>query len=280
MDNLTRAAVVRNVHEALAEDIGSIDWTSELVNPSTTVRAVLTVREAAVLCGRPWFDETLAHVDVNLHAKWHFEEGNVMNPGDAVCEIRGPARSLLAAERTALNFLQMLSSVATATRAFVRQVEGTKARVLDTRKTLPGLRLAQKYAVQIGGGSNHRLGLFDGILIKENHIQACGGIAMALDAAKHLNAGVPVQVEVETLDELTTALAAGAQSILLDNFDLSQMRDAATINAERAELEVSGGVSESTIRSIAETGVDRISIGSLTKNVRAVDFSLRFVGQC
>lgn len=279
MDDLTRAALVRNVHEALTEDIGKLDWTSELVDPSTTVEAVLTVRETAVLCGRPWFDETLARVDVNLHAQWHFEEGGVMNPGDAVCEIRGPAKSLLMAERTALNFLQMLSSVATATRSFVRLVEGTKARVLDTRKTLPGLRLAQKYAVCIGGGSNHRLGLFDGILIKENHIQACGGIAMALDAAKRINSEVPVQIEVETLDELTVALAAGAQSILLDNFELSQMRDAATINAGRAELEVSGGVSDSTIRSIAETGVDRISIGSLTKNIRAVDFSLRFVGQ-
>jgi len=171
----------------------------------------------------------------------------------------------------------MMSSVATTTRSFVRLVAGTKARVFDTRKTLPGLRLAQKYAVRIGGGSNHRLGLFDGILIKENHIQACGGIAAALDAAKHLNSGVPIQIEVETLDELTTALSAGAQSILLDNFELSQMHDAAAMTAGRAELEVSGGVSETTIRAIAETGVDRISVGSMTKTVHAIDFSLRFV---
>lgn len=277
MDDLTRAALVRNVRDALAEDLGGIDWTSQLAERSATARAILTVRESAILCGRPWFEEALSQVDSDLHVDWHFEEGSAIHAGDAVCEIRGPARSLLSAERTAINFLQMLSSVATATFALVRLVDGTGARVLDTRKTLPGLRLAQKYAVRIGGGSNHRLGLFDGILIKENHIKASGGIVEALHAAHRLNSGVPVQVEVETLDELATALHAGAQSILLDNFDLGQMREAAKRNAGRAELEVSGGVSEASIREIAQTGVSRISVGSLTKNVRAVDFSLRFV---
>jgi len=277
MDELTRKALLRNVQDALAEDIGNRDWTSELVDHSAAACAVLTVREPAVLCGRPWFDETLTQVDSRLRVEWRTEEGSFMRAGDTVCEISGPARSLLTAERTALNFLQLLSGVASATDALVQIVAGTGARVLDTRKTLPGLRLAQKYAVRIGGGSNHRLGLFDAILIKENHIQAKGGIAAVLHAATNLNAGVPVQVEVESLDELADALAVGARSILLDNFTLTQMGEAVKLNEGRAELEVSGGVSESTLRAIAETGVDRISVGGLTKNVRAIDFSLRFV---
>lgn len=276
MDELTHFALTRNVRDALEEDTGAVDWTSQLVEDSAVATAILTVREPAVLCGRPWFDETLAQVDSRLHVDWRVDEGEVMAAGQTVCRIRGPARSLLTAERTALNFLQMLSAVATVTRAAVQIVAGTRARVLDTRKTLPGLRLAQKYAVRIGGGSNHRLGLFDGILIKENHIQAKGGIAAALDAARDLNAGVAVQIEVETLDELVAALSAGARSILLDNFSEPDMNEAVGLNGGRAELEVSGGVSETSLRSIAETGVDRISIGGLTKNIRAIDFSLRF----
>ncbi|GAB2890401.1 carboxylating nicotinate-nucleotide diphosphorylase [Paraburkholderia jirisanensis] len=277
MDITTRAALQRNVRDALAEDVGSIDWTAQLVPSSTTAHATLIVREEAVLCGRPWFDETLAQVDPQLRVEWRCAEGATMQANATVCEIWGPARSLLTAERTALNFLQMLCAVASVTRRFASLVEGTGARVLDTRKTLPGLRDAQKYAVRIGGGANHRLGLFDGILIKENHILASGGIAQALQAARDLQCGVPVQIEVESLDELAEALEAGAQSVLLDNFDLQMMHAAATLNAGRAELEVSGSVSEANIRAIAETGVDRISVGSLTKHIRAVDFSMRLV---
>ena len=275
MDAITRAAILRNVHEALAEDVGNGDWTSQLVNPEVVATATLIVRESAVLCGRPWFDETLLQVDERVSAEWFAQEGAVMAAGQAVCRIVGPARAILTAERTALNFLQLLSGVATATHTMVMTVEGTTARILDTRKTLPGLRLAQKYAVRVGGGENHRRGLYDGILIKENHIAAGGGIASTFRAAEALGANVPIQVEVETLDELSQALEAGAKAILLDNFSLVQMREAVAFNKGRAELEVSGGVTLETVRAFAETGVDRISVGSLTKNVRAVDYSLR-----
>jgi nicotinate-nucleotide pyrophosphorylase (carboxylating) len=234
------------------------------------------VRQEAILCGRPWFDEALLQVDDRLEVNWFVGEGAPMEPGDAVCEIAGPARGILTAERTALNFIQMLSAVATATKLLVERIGGTRARVFDTRKTLPGLRLAQKYAVRVGGGSNHRLGLYDGILIKENHVHASGGIAAAIRASRALAADVPIQVEVEALDELAEALAQGATSILLDNFSLEQMREAVLLNGGRAELEVSGGVSDSTILAIAQTGVHRISVGGLTKNIQAVDFSLRF----
>ncbi|BDD91912.1 nicotinate-nucleotide diphosphorylase (carboxylating) [Pandoraea sp. NE5] len=276
MDEMTRAAMLRNVRDALAEDVGNADWTSLLINPDASAEAVLTVREPAQLCGRPWFDETLRQVDPRIAIEWFVGEGEGMHEGQIVCRITGPARSMLVAERTALNFLQLLSGVATETSAMVRIVEGTAARILDTRKTLPGLRLAQKYAVRIGGGENHRRGLYDGILIKENHIAAGGGIASTVRAAQALEAGVPVQVEVETLAELNEALAAGAKAILLDNFSLDAMREAVDVTAGRAELEVSGGVTEDTLRAIAETGVDRISLGKLTKHVTATDFSLRF----
>ena len=275
MDAITRAAITRNVHYALAEDVGAVDWTSRLVNPELISVATLIVRESAVLCGIPWFEETLVQVDVRLGVEWFAEEGARMEAGQAVCRIVGPVRGILTAERTALNFLQLLSGVATATRTMVDMVSGTSAAILDTRKTLPGLRLAQKYAVRGGGGQNHRRGLYDGILIKENHIAAGGGITPTLRAAETLNANVPIQIEVETLDELAQALAAGAKSVLLDNFSLMQMREAVGLNKGRAELEVSGGVSLDTLRAIAETGVDRISVGSLTKNVCAADYSLR-----
>ena len=276
MDEMTRAAMLRNVRDALAEDVGNVDWTSQLINPDASAEAVLTVREPARLCGRAWFDETLRQVDPRIAIEWFVGEGEGMHEGQIVCRITGPARGMLVAERTALNFLQLLSGVATETSAMVRIVEGTAARILDTRKTLPGLRLAQKYAVRIGGGENHRRGLYDGILIKENHIAAGGGIASTIRAAQALGAGVPVQVEVETLAELNEALAAGATAILLDNFSLDAMREAVDVTAGRAELEVPGGVTEDTLRAIAETGVDRISLGKLTKNVTATDFSLRF----
>jgi nicotinate-nucleotide pyrophosphorylase (carboxylating) len=216
MDGMTRAAMTRNVRDALAEDIGEADWTSLLIDPDASAEAVLTVREPALLCGRPWFDETFQQVDPRITIEWLVGEGERMHEGQAVCRIAGLARGMLTAERTALNFIQLLSGVATETSLMTQIVEGTSARILDTRKTLPGLRLAQKYAVRVGGGENHRRGLYDGILIKENHIAAGGGIASTLRATEALGAGVPVQVEVETLDELKEALAGGAAAILLD----------------------------------------------------------------
>jgi nicotinate-nucleotide pyrophosphorylase (carboxylating) len=276
MDAQLLAAIKRNVRDALSEDIGETDWTARLIADSAISRATLMVRHEAVLCGIPWVEETLAQLDPRVTVKWLRQEGDRMMPASKVCEISGPSRSILTAERRALNFLQMLSGVASATRKLVELIEGTSAKLLDTRKTLPGLRLAQKYAVCVGGGSNHRLGLYDGILIKENHINASGGIAAAIDAARALRANVPLQIEVEDLAELQQALECGADAVLLDNFSLEQMRAAVELNRGRAELEVSGGVSEATLLSIARTGVDRISVGALTKNVRAVDFSLRF----
>jgi nicotinate-nucleotide pyrophosphorylase (carboxylating) len=271
------AALARNVADALAEDVGSGDHTGRLVPEGERRDARIIVREDAVLCGVPWFDEVMRRVDPEIAVRWHYREGDMMKADTTVCELRGPARALLTAERNGLNFLQMLSGVATATRRFVDAVAGTRARIRDTRKTLPGLRLAQKYAVRVGGGTNHRLALYDGILIKENHIAAAGGVGAAMDAALALDAGVSIQIEVETLAQLDEALTHGAQSILLDNFSFDAMRDAVRLTAGRAVLEVSGGVNLDTVRTIAETGVDRISIGSLTKDVRATDYSMRIV---
>ncbi|MDR6202878.1 nicotinate-nucleotide pyrophosphorylase (carboxylating) [Paraburkholderia graminis] len=230
-----------------------------------------------MLCGVPWFNAVLRQVDPRIEAQWRYREGDRMTADTPVCELRGPVRALLTAERNALNFLQLLSGVASATRRYVDAIAHTRTRILDTRKTLPGLRLAQKYAVRVGGGANQRLALYDGILIKENHIAAAGGVGAAMNAALALNAGVPIQIEVETLEQLETALAHRAQSILLDNFSFDAMRDAVRITAGRAVLEVSGGVNFETVRTIAETGVDRVSIGALTKDVRATDYSLRIV---
>ena len=266
--------IERQVRIALEEDIGSGDVTARLVPEHQNAIARVISREEAVLCGTAWFETCFRLIDARLKVQWHAQEGELVQPGQLLCEIQGNARALLTAERCALNFLQMLSAVATLTRKYVTIVAGTQAAIMDTRKTLPGLRLAQKYAVTVGGGKNQRIGLFDGILIKENHIAAAGGIVPALQAAQAI-AGVPVQVEVESLDELQIALDAGAKLILLDNFTLEQMREAVTINDGRAELEASGNVSLDTVRAIAETGVQRISIGSLTKNVRAVDLSMR-----
>jgi nicotinate-nucleotide pyrophosphorylase (carboxylating) len=270
-------AVDANIRAALVEDIGSGDWTAMLLPASSQVKARVVVREEAVLCGAPWFEGAMLQVDPRLRIHWHVAEGELMRANAEVCSIDGPARSLMTAERPALNFLQLLSGVATATRDYVKLIEGTKAAILDTRKTLPGLRLAQKYAVRVGGGKNQRLALYDGILIKENHIAAAGGIHQAMDAARALNAGVSIQIEVENLDELRQALDAGATSVLLDNFTTATMRDAVAMTAGRAVLEASGGVNRDTVRAIAETGVDRISIGALTKDVRATDYSLRVV---
>ncbi|QIN60765.1 Nicotinate-nucleotide pyrophosphorylase [Caballeronia sp. SBC1] len=268
-------ALQRNVTDALAEDIGDGDRTGLLVPAGVRRTARITVREEAVLCGVPWFEAVMRQVDESIRVEWLYREGARMIANTPVVILHGPARALLTAERNGLNFLQMLSGVATATRRFVDAIEGTRARILDTRKTLPGLRLAQKYAVRVGGGANQRLALYDGILIKENHIAAAGGVGAAMDAALALNVGVPIQIEVETLEQLETALAHRAESILLDNFTFDAMRDAVRLTGGRAGLEVSGGVNFDTVRTIAETGVDRISIGALTKDVRATDYSMR-----
>jgi nicotinate-nucleotide pyrophosphorylase (carboxylating) len=268
--------VMADVARALAEDVGSGDLTAQLIPASQTARARVICREAAVIAGRPWFDACFRSIDLGCDLNWRVNEGDVVAPGDVLVEISGQARALLTAERPALNFLQTLSAVATATRPYVEAVHGTHAAILDTRKTLPGLRVAEKYAVRVGGGQNQRIGLFDGILIKENHIAAAGGIAQVLAAAFQLAENkVSVQIEVENMDELEQALSAGATLILIDNFSLDDMRHAVKVNHGRALLEASGNITLDTVRAVAETGVDRISIGSLTKHIRAVDLSMR-----
>ncbi len=273
----------RNIREALFEDIGVCDWTAQLVPAGRRVRAHVRVRENAVLCGREWFDGVFAALDGTAHIDWQYEEGADMAADSIVCRIEADGRALLSAERPALNFLQLMSATASLTRAHARAIEGASPNprgcaVLDTRKTIPGLRLAQKYAVRVGGGANQRLALYDGILIKENHIAAAGGVGAALRAAQALNAKVGIQVEVESIAELREALDAGAVSVLLDNFSEAAMREAVALNAAKgnqALLEVSGGVAIDQLRWIAATGVDRISIGRLTKDVKAVDYSMR-----
>ncbi len=269
-------AIESDVERALAEDIGSGDVTARLVPQKETAHAHVFTRETAVLCGSAWFEEVFRQIDAAIAVKWRARDGDRITPNQVVCEVRGRARGMLTAERTALNFLQTLSGVATRTRTFVDAIAGTKALILDTRKTLPGLRQAFKYAVHCGGASNHRMGLFDGILIKENHIAAAGGIEAALRQARQIAGRIPVQIEVESLAQLNAAIEAGAELILLDNFDLAGLREAVKLTAGRAALEASGGVNLDTVRAIAETGVDRISIGTLTKDVRAVDLSMRF----
>jgi nicotinate-nucleotide pyrophosphorylase (carboxylating) len=273
-----QASFEQNILAALLEDVGTGDLTGKLVPDDTRVQARVIVREQAVLCGTPWFEGVMLAVDPDTEIDWKYAEGDLMAADSVVCTLEASPRSLLTAERASLNFLQLLSGVATATRTYVDVIAGTNAKILDTRKTLPGLRQAQKYAVRVGGGANQRMALYDGILIKENHIAAAGGVTMALAAADALKAGVPVQIEVETLDQLREALGAGATSVLLDNFDLSMMREAVAITEGRALLEASGGINMDTVRAIAETGVDRISIGSLTKDVHATDYSLRIIG--
>jgi nicotinate-nucleotide pyrophosphorylase (carboxylating) len=270
----------RNVADALREDIGRCDWTGLLVPADRRVRAQVRVRESAILCGTDWFDECLWALDPSAHRSWTASDGTWLTPNSIVCEIEAQARALLAAERPALNFLQLLSGTATHTAHHVQAIAGASTNprgcaVLDTRKTLPGLRQAQKYAVRCGGGANQRLALWDGILIKENHIAAAGGIAPVLKAAAALNSGVGIQIEVENLEQLSQALDAGANNILLDNFKLDAMREAVAFTQGRAVLEVSGGVTQDQLRAIAATGVDRISLGTLTKDVRATDYSLR-----
>jgi len=269
--------IERNVTAALAEDVGVGDWTAMLTPAGKTARAHIVCRSAAVLCGHAWLNACVRRLDAQASVTWHVNEGEAVAPGTKVCELTGDTRALLTGERTGLNFLQTLSAVATVTRRYVEAVAGTRAAIVDTRKTLPGLRIAQKYAVRVGGGVNHRLGLYDGMLIKENHIAAAGGVTRAIqEARKVAPEGVWIQVEVETLAQLEEALRAGATMILLDNMTTDEMRTAVAVTAGRAQLEASGGITYETVREIAETGVDRISIGGLTKDVKAVDLSMRF----
>lgn len=271
--------IERNVAAALAEDVGGGDWTARLTPATREARASVICRSAATIAGRPWFDAVFRSLDNQVNIAWQVEEGQPVAPNTPLCTVNGNARALLTGERAALNFLQMLSAVATATRHYVDAVAGTRAAILDTRKTLPGLRVAQKYAVKTGGGMNHRMSLYDGILIKENHIAAAGGVSAAMaEAQRTAPAGVWIQIEVENFTQLDEALAAGATLILLDNMSTAQMREAVNRTAGRAKLEASGGISIGNVREIAETGVDRISIGALTKDVKAVDLSMRFAG--
>ncbi len=273
-----RVEIQRNIAASLAEDIGTGDLTARLIAPETEARGRVITREDAVICGTAWFDATFAALSPAAVVNWHVKDGDTVKAGTVLCDIIARARVLLTAERSALNFLQLLSGTATVTRRFVDAVAGTGATIVDTRKTLPGLRLAQKYAVGIGGGSNHRVGLYDGILIKENHIIAAGGIGEVVRLARSIApSNVFIEVEVENLTELKDALDAGVTMVLLDNMSLADMREAVAMNAGRAQLEASGGVDLERVRAIAETGVDRISIGTLTKDVRALDLSLRHV---
>ena len=275
MDVQTLAA--RDVRRALEEDVGTGDLTAALIAPDAVAKATVRSREAARLCGAPWANACLRALDPSAHVEWLTPEGGALQADQVFLQLSGNARALLTAERTLLNFLQLLSAVATRTAEYVDAVRGTRAQIVDTRKTLPGLRLAQKYAVRVGGGMNHRLGLFDAVLIKENHIAAAGGVMAALRQAQQAAAQAQfIQVEVETLAQLEEALAADARMILLDNMSLDLLREAVHLNAGRAVLEVSGGVDLQTVRAIAETGIDRISVGKLTKDVQAVDLSMRF----
>ncbi len=274
---LPPAFIDSQVKLALLEDVGQQDLTANLIPANAEAEAQLITRQDAVLCGRDWFETVFNQLDNNIQIDWLATDGDALAADEVICRINGPARAILTGERTAMNFLQTLSATATLAKRYADAVAGLPVKVLDTRKTLPGWRVAQKYAVRCGGCFNHRFGLYDGILIKENHINAAGSIAAAVSQAQSLNAGVPIEVEVENLDELHQALQAGADIVLLDNFELETLKQAVAINDKKALLEASGGISLSNIRDIAETGVDRISVGALTKDIQAVDLSLRFL---
>jgi len=274
-DELARLAAL-DVARALQEDLGTGDLTAGLIDPARRASARVLVRESAIICGAPWVKAALKQLDPEVRVVWRVGEGHRSEVNQVVVEMQGTARALLSAERTALNFMQLLSAVATKTATYVEAVKGTRVQIVDTRKTLPGLRLAQKYAVKMGGGTNHRIGLYDAVLIKENHIAAAGGVTPALQAAARVAAQASfIEIEVETLAQLDEALRAGAKMVLLDNMSLPVLREAVRINAGRAVLEISGGVTLEGVRDLAETGVDRISIGALTKDVKATDFSMR-----
>ena len=268
--------VSQTVATALREDVGSGDLTAQLIPADRTARATVITREDAVLCGTAWFDEVFRQVDPRVRVTWSARDADRVRTDQQLCTLEGPARALLTGERTALNFLQMLSATATVTSKYVDAVAGTKCRILDTRKTIPGLRVAQKYAIRCGGGTNHRIGLFDAILVKENHIAAAGSIANAVAESRRLKSQVLLEVEVENLAQLREALDARVDRVLLDNFSLDQMREAVQVTSGRTKLEASGNISLETLRAVAETGVDFISVGGLTKHVKAVDLSMRF----
>jgi len=268
--------IEHDVRNALEEDLGNGDITAQLVPQDRIWKASVYTSESAILCGRNWFDAVFRHLDATIDIRWYAADGDPIKPHQVVCTLKGPARCLLSGERTALNFLQTLSGTATVAGEYARQVNGLHTRILDTRKTVPGLRRAQKYAVRCGGCHNHRLGLYDAFLIKENHIMAAGSIAEAVKNARTLEKDMPVEIEVENKEELQQALQAGADRILLDNFSVEEIREAVAINNSAAELEASGGISLDNLHAYAETGVDYVSVGALTKDVRAIDFSMRF----
>ena len=278
-DQLT-AAIISDVSEALAEDVGSGDVTADIVDTDAVTEAIVVAREPMTLAGQQWVNEVFAQLDPEIVVEWMYNDGDQVRADAVICSIRGPARGILTGERSALNFLQFLSATATLTARYLKTIEGTKAQVLDTRKTIPGLRHAQKYAVRVGGGSNHRIGLYDAVLIKENHIISAGGIEAAVKAARQLHAELPVEIEVESVTEMREALAAGADRLLLDNFDIQDLQHAVEINQQEgqppAALEASGGITLDNIYDVAKTGVDYVSVGALTKNVNAVDLSMRF----
>ena len=273
-----KEAIAEQVRSAISEDLGDQDYTAMLIDASTQANAKIIARENALICGIPWVNECFKQISPSTKIDWLIKEGDKVTENQIICHIHGNARGILTAERTALNFLQTLSATATLTQQYVNETVGTSARIMDTRKTIPGLRLAQKYAVFIGGGLNQRIGLYDGILIKENHIAAAGSIETALKAAEVLGQDkkLQIQIEVETLAQLETAIQAGAKLILLDNFDITTLKKAVEINNKRAVLEASGGIDLKNLHEIARTGVDRISIGALTKHIKAIDLSMRF----
>ena len=280
IDRHLQADIETTVSRALLEDVGNGDLTADLVPSNATIKASVVVREDATLAGRPWAEEVFRQVDDSLSQTWHYSDGDFVPAESVLFFVQGSARSILTAERTVLNFLQMLAATATETSRYVDAVAGTGCRILDTRKTIPGMRLAQKYAVLCGGGVNHRIGLYDAILIKENHILSAGSITNAVSTAQQIHRGMPIEVEVETIDELREGLAAGAHRMLLDNFTAEMLRQAVTVNRSEghppAELEASGGITLDELLSIAATGIDFVSVGALTKNIRAIDLSMRF----
>ena len=276
-NTISEYTISSQVKLALEEDIGQHDITADLIQPATIASAIIISREAATLCGQAWLNEVFKQIDPNIKVVWHFNDGDILSSGNILCELSGPARSLLMGERTAMNYIQTLSATATISHDYVKKVEGFNVQILDTRKTIPGLRLAQKYAVRCGGCYNHRLGLYDGILIKENHINASGSINAAITLARSLHPTIPIEVEVENLEELGEALIGQADIIMLDNFDSKALKQAVALNQGQAILEASGNVNLNSIRTIAESGVDRISVGALTKNIKAIDLSMRFI---
>jgi nicotinate-nucleotide pyrophosphorylase (carboxylating) len=269
--------IVAQVKLALLEDVGQQDLTADLIPINILVDAAIITRDNATLCGQIWLEQVFKQLDPAIMVNWSFQDGDQMQANDVICTLHGPARTLLTGERTAMNFIQTFSATATLARQYANQVNGLDVQILDTRKTIPGLRLAQKYAVRCGGAYNHRVGLYDGILIKENHINAVGSIAAAIEQARHLHPDIAIEVEVENFTELEQALSAQADIILLDNFDIAGLTKAVDINQGRAKLEASGGIMLGNVRAIAETGVDRISIGALTKDINAIDLSMRFI---